>query len=117
MDHNTWNKFVDWWAECDEQEISKNELLDFAFKVMWFNDEVLNGGYYQFFDNKGEQWDMKKTSKLFKKYLPKEIYNQFDLAQKAFKRDDDCEEFTNEYDEAKMQSFLEELARKVVNII
>ena len=117
MNDNAWDKFVDWWTECDEDEISKNEFLWFAYQTMWLHNEVLNGGYDQFFDNKEDYWNMRKTSKLFKKYLPKDMFAQFSLALKAHKRGKSCEEYTRSYNEEAMQTFLEELAKKVVSLI
>lgn len=113
---DTYDKFVDWWSKCDEEEIKKHTILLGAYRVMWLYDEVANGGYSQFFDNK-EDWDMEETAKLFKMLLPDDLYSHFVSAWKSYESGKGTESFNKTFNYEKMEQVINELADRVVAIL
>ena len=45
---NAYNKFVEWWSNVDEKSIENDEQLLGAYQVMWYYNEVCNGGLTNF---------------------------------------------------------------------
>lgn len=112
---DSYDKFVEWWSNCDENMLSNNSLLLGACEVMTFYNEVCNGGFGQFFDY-AENWDFNRTKELFKWLLPKDFYNLFCSALKAYENNEDCEKFNKEFNYNDMeQKILPKLAERVVN--
>lgn len=110
---DNYDKFVQWWVDCDENEIKSNSVLLGAHRVMSWYNEVCNGGFGQFFDF-AENWDMRRTSELFKYLLPKDFYDLFERALQAHISGGDCERFNGEFDYAKMENeILPELTERV----
>lgn len=110
---NNYDNFVAWWSSCNEKEIQTNSLLLGAYQIMWLYHKVRSGGFEQFFDF-AKEWDMERTSKLFKWLLPKEFYHLFLMAFQSYKNGEDCEKYNNEFDYDKMEKqVLPKLAERI----
>jgi hypothetical protein len=110
-----WDNFVDWWGICDEDEL-KDDLHLGAYMMMWYHNEVLNGGYTQFFDNKSD-WDFDKVATLFEKFLPQKEFLNFSKAIERFKNGGDCEEFNKDYEEESVELVLQKMAKRIVKTL
>lgn len=112
-----YDNFVDWWADCNVNEIKDNSLLLGAYQAMCFYNEVANGGFGQFWDYaENENWDFARTQKLFKWLLPKEIFDLFSQALISHVNGEDCERFNKAFDFNLMeQNVLPRLAERVAN--
>ncbi len=109
--NSTWNDFVNWWANFNEHESNK-DFETGLYMMMCYHNEVLNGGYDQFFDNK-QMWDFKHVSYLFSKILPKLEYQNFLKAYDNYKNDIDNENMNKYYQENLMQRELEKYAKRI----
>ena len=110
-----YDKFVQWWTDCDENQIISNSVLLGAHRIMSWYNEVCNGGFGQFFDF-AEDWDMQRTSRLFKYLLPGDFYDLFQRALQTHNDGGDCEQFNREFDYAKMENeILPKLAELVAS--
>ncbi|MBE6123958.1 MAG: DUF4375 domain-containing protein [Erysipelotrichaceae bacterium] len=105
--YDKWNKFVEWWSNCDENLLEGEDK--FVYQFMWYHNEVCNGGHDQFFDNKND-WNLKETDLLFKQYLPKEIYDNFHKAYLNSQKGKDCSLFDEKYNDEEIEKILEEIA-------
>ena len=116
---DSYDDFVDWWSNCDEDEISKNKTLFEAYQIMWFYNEVCNGGFDQFWDfAEDSEWDLQQIQKSFKKILPANLYSLFDEALKAHLNGENCEKFNREFDYDTIENdVLPKLAQKVMKIV
>ena len=116
---NAYNDFVSWWSDCDENEISSNEILFGAYQVMWFYNEVCNGGFDQFWDfAENSEWDFNQMQKTFKKMLPADFYSLFDNALKEHLGGNDCENFNLDFDYDRMENeILPQIAKTAIDII
>ena len=114
-----YDNFVDWWANCDEFEISNDDALFGAYQVMSFYNEICNGGFDQFWDfAENSNWDVEQLKKRFKKLLPPSLYTLFEKALYAHNNGEDCEAFYGEFEYDKMQDeILPKLASKVMKIL
>ncbi|MCH5142562.1 MAG: hypothetical protein J1G07_02480 [Clostridiales bacterium] len=116
---NAYDDFVNWWSSCDEDEISCNEILFGAYQIMWFYNEVCNGGFDQFWDfAENSEWDFNQMQRTFKKMLPADFYVLFDKAFKEHLKGKDCENFNSDFDYDKMENeILPQIAKTVMDII
>ena len=116
---DAYDDFVNWWSDCDEDEISSNEILFGAYQVMWFYNEVCNGGFDQFWDfAENSEWDFNQMQKTFKKMLPADFYALFENALKAHLKGKDCEKFNSEFDYYKIENeILPQIAKTAMDMI
>jgi hypothetical protein len=114
-----YDDFVDWWSHCDEEKIQENMTLFGAYQIMWFYNEMCNGGFEQFWEfAENSHWDLDKTKEMFHLLLPKEFYDLFETALNAHKKAIDCEKFNIEFDSIKMEKeVLPKLASKIMKIV
>ena len=114
-----YDKLVEWWTNVNESDIANNELLFGAYQIMWFYNEVCNGGFDAFWDiAENQKWDLDKMQALFKKILQLKQVELFDKALQAHLNGQSCEKFNSEFDCNEMQnSVLPEIAKIVVGIL
>jgi hypothetical protein len=94
---SNWNKFVDWCSNCNYYSLNNNLHLN-AYILFYYHAEVMNGGHFQFFNNKS-YWDFNYVSNIFKLILSKKLYNNFYNALDIYKKNKN--EFNHEYDYTK----------------
>lgn len=114
-----YNKFVDWWSNVNEKDIENNETLFGAYQIMWYENEIANGGFDQFWDfAENSNWDLEKMEQTFKSILPENQFSLFAEAFEAHKNGQDCEKFNVQFDyDAFDNQILPEIAKKVLEIL
>lgn len=115
----TYNKFVGWWAEANEEDVKNDETLFGAYQVMCFYNEVCNGGFGQFWDFvEGNEWDLTQMKITFGKLLPEKYFKLFESALEAHVKGQDCEKYNAEFDSLDMEkNVLPKIANTVVGKI
>ena len=119
LDDDDYNKFVDWWSNVNEKDIENNETLFGAYQIMWYENEIANGGFDQFWDfAENSNWDLEKMQQTFKNMLPENQFSLFAEALEAHKNGQDCEKFNARFDYTAFENqILPEIAKKVVEIL
>ena len=112
-----YDKFIKWWSTCDENEIASNSLLLSSYRIMCLYNEVRNGGFEQFWNfTENSKWDMERTEKIFKWFLPREFFDLFIQAFNSRKNGENCEKYNSLFDYGTMENkVLPKLAQRVVN--
>ncbi len=112
-----YSAFVDWWTNCNAEEIKGNSLLLGAYQIMCCYNEVCNGGFGQLWDfAESDGWDLPRTEKLFQWLLPKGMSELFSAALQARGRGEDCETYRRAFDYDGMEKkVLPDLAARVAN--
>lgn len=91
-----YNQFVEWWSDVDEKDIEDDEVLFSAYQLMWYYNEVCNGGFDQFWDfAENSKWDMQTLRKRFKTLLPEDQFLYFEVALEERLAGKDCEEYND----------------------
>ena len=94
-----YDEFVDWWSEVKENDIADNEILFGAYQIMWFYNEVCNGGFDQFWDFAATgNWDLNKMKNMFENLLPQKYFTLFAAALKANISGQSCEKYNDCFD-------------------
>lgn len=93
-----YNKFVEWWSNVDEKDIAGDEQLFGAYQLMWYYNEVCNGGFDQFWDfAENAKWDWDKLRQTFKDLLPENQFLYFEAALETHKAGEDCKEYNTHF--------------------
>ncbi len=97
--NKAYNKFVKWWGDVNEKDIENDEVLFAAYQLMWYYNEVCNGGFDQFWDfAENSKWDVEALRKRFRTLLPEDQFLCFEAALKKHMAGEDCEECNRFFD-------------------
>lgn len=114
-----YNKFVDWWSNVNENDISDNEMLFGAYQIMWYYNEICNGGFDQYWEFVTNcRWDLKQMQYIFNKMLPRKHFLLFSEALKAHISGQDCEKLNACFDyKAFEKQILPQIAKMVIGTL
>ncbi|MGN1053201.1 MAG: SMI1/KNR4 family protein [Candidatus Scatosoma sp.] len=117
--YREYNKFVDWWSDVNEKSIENNETLFGAYQIMWYYNEIANGGFDQFWDfAENNNWDLEKTQQTFKNLLTENQFSLFTEALEAHKSGQDCEKYNARFDYNGFEEhILPQIAKTVVGTL
>lgn len=94
-----YDKFIKWWEDVDEKDIENDEVLFAAYQLMWYYNEVCNGGFDQFWDfAENSKWDVEVMRKRFQTLLTEDQFSCFEAALEKHMAGEDCEEFNKFFD-------------------
>lgn len=115
----TYGRFISWWSEVREEEISNNEILFGAYQFMCLYNEVCNGGFGQFWDfAEDNKWNLNQMRNAFEKLLPEKQFELFCKALEAHEHGLDSERFNADFDYAEIErQVLPEIANLVIGVI
>ncbi|MGN1099732.1 MAG: SMI1/KNR4 family protein [Christensenellales bacterium] len=116
---NAYNKFIEWWSNVDEKSIENDEQLVGAYRLMWYYNEVSNGGFDQFWDfADNAEWDLEQLRKTFETLLPEDQFLYFEAALGTHMDGKDCEAYNAHFDyDGFANTILPQIAESVVNIL
>lgn len=116
---NAYNKFVEWWSNVDEKGIENNEQLFGAYQLMWYYNEVCNGGFDQFWDfADNAKWDLEQLRKTFQTLLTEDQFLYFEAALNTHRDGEDCEAYNVHFDyDGFANTILPQIAESVVKIL
>lgn len=104
-----WNKMVDLWVE---------EKLDSPYaELLTYDNEVNNGGHWQFFDNVSETDNLDRVVKVLLEVLPVDFKHILKSAYEEYKKDPDDEEGNLTPFLDKCDNFYYENCKKVESIL
>lgn len=96
---DAYNQFVEWWSNVDEKSLENDEQLFGAYQLMWYYNEVCNGGFDQFWDfADNAKWDLEQLRKTFRTLLPEDQFLYFEAALNAHRDGEDCEAYNLHFD-------------------
>lgn len=97
--NKAYNKFIKWWEDVNEKDIENDEVLFAAYQLMWYYNEVCNGGFDQFWDfAENSKWDMEAMRKRFQTLLTEDQFSCFKAALEKHMAGEDCEECNKFFD-------------------
>ena len=97
--NKAYDKFIKWWEDVDEKDIENDEVLFAAYQLMWYYNEVCNGGFDQFWDfAESSEWDMEVMRKRFQTLLTEDQFSCFKAALEKHMAGEDCEECNKFFD-------------------
>lgn len=86
-------------GDVNEKDIENDEVLFAAYQLMWYYNEVCNGGFDQFWDfAENSKWDVEALRKRFRTLLPEDQFLCFEAALKKHMAGEDCEECNRFFD-------------------
>ncbi len=111
--------FVEWWSNVNEKDIENDEKLFGAYQIMWYYNEIANGGFDQFWDfAENSKWDLQRMQKRFDKLLPQEQVFLFSEALEAHMRGQDCEQYNALFDYSAFdEQILPQIAKMVAETL
>lgn len=114
-----YDKFVDWWSNVNENDISDNEMLFGAYQIMWYYNKICNGGFDEYWEFVANcRWDLKQIQNIFHKMLPQKHFLLFSEALKAHISGQDCEKFNACFDyKAFEKQILPQIAKRVIRAL
>lgn len=114
-----YNFFIEWWSNVNEKDIENDEKLFGAYQIMWYYNEIANGGIDQFWDfAENSKWDLQRMQKRFGKLLPQEQVFLFSEALEVHMRGQDCEQYNALFDYSAFdEQILPQIAKMVAETL